>query len=697
MTSWRRLTAPTTSSSAVLRACLRATPTTRERRPRLSISARSRTALRERYAEEKARLGGSVTNWRSVINAPERMIIVDPPKDPDLRSTSRQYVALSAPLAGILLGIVLVILAEVFDKTIRYTDQMSFAGVPFLGSMPLLKEGEAAARLAFSAALRLPDRPMIWKPGNPRTNVNATNKFAARLRQPFWRAHCWRASPLWPFSGLPRCLASASPSCRAPRWTSHCRRQHSTQLTLQREAISRQRSSWPSQETRSCWKPARPSLVPSPCLLRQRVGWVTIRSGGPLPAEGARATSADSRGMATIMAPGRNAPALQWAPGSQNYRVIGLNITAAPSVTQMVSLVNVGDGKAAQNSEASEPRNIVIDRCYIHGSDKLDLKRGVALNSGSSAVINSTISEIHSTMFDSQAIAGWNGTGPYLIWNNTLEAAGENVMFGGADPSIPNLIPSDITIQNNRFFKPLNWQGKFLVKNLFELKLGDRVLVQNNTFENNWVSGQNGFAILMASVDQDGAAPWSRVTNVTFRQNVVVNSPNGINIASANSANATPAYNFDIDNNLLYNIGTDAGGTLFQVLGYHGSGLSNLSITNNTAILQTTTPTSGSAIMFDGLATTGFIFKNNIVSNAAYGISGSGYGTGNAAIAHYAPGGSVSGNVLIGGSSNAYTSYPGNFFPSTVSFVNPSTGNYDIAGTNPYGAAGRRAKAGRAN
>ena len=141
-------------------------------------------------------------------------------------------------------------------------------------------------------------------------------------------------------------------------------------------------------------------------------GWVTIRSEGPLPREGARATSADLRGMATIRAPGRNAPALQTAPGAHNYRIIGLNITAAPSVTQMASLVNVGDGSAAQNSAMSEPLNIIIDRCYIHGSDKLDLKRGVALNSGSSAIINSYISDIHSAGQDSQAIASWNGSGP---------------------------------------------------------------------------------------------------------------------------------------------------------------------------------------------------------------------------------------------------------------------------------------------
>ena len=36
------------------------------------------------------------------------------------------------------------------------------------------------------------------------------------------------------------------------------------------------------------------------------------------------------------------------------------------------------------------------------------------------------------------------GTGPYNIINNHLEGASENVMFGGADPDISNLVPADI-------------------------------------------------------------------------------------------------------------------------------------------------------------------------------------------------------------------------------------------------------------
>ena len=120
----------------------------------------------------------------------------------------------------------------------------------------------------------------------------------------------------------------------------------------------------------------------------------------------------------------------------------------------------MGSGGSDQNTVAEEPTNIILDRDYIHGSATLDIQRAISLQSASTAIINSYISDIHSAGQDSQAIAGWNGSGPYLIQNNFLEASGENVMFGGADPSIPNLIPSDITIQNNYLLQAsiLEWR-----------------------------------------------------------------------------------------------------------------------------------------------------------------------------------------------------------------------------------------------
>ena len=66
-----------------------------------------------------------------------------------------------------------------------------------------------------------------------------------------------------------------------------------------------------------------------------------------------------------------------------------------------------------------------------------------------------------------------------------LEGAGENFMLGGADPAIPNLVPSDIEFRRNHCFKPLTWRigdpsyagTRWSVKNLFELKNAQRALV----------------------------------------------------------------------------------------------------------------------------------------------------------------------------------------------------------------------------
>ncbi|HVF49591.1 MAG TPA: hypothetical protein VNA19_05870, partial [Pyrinomonadaceae bacterium] len=97
---------------------------------------------------------------------------------------------------------------------------------------------------------------------------------------------------------------------------------------------------------------------------------------------------------------------------------------------------------------------LVFDRCYIHAFPTQDLRRGIMLNSAHTEIINCHISDFKAKGVDAQAIAGWNGPGPYKIVNNHLEGSGENVMFGGSDPSIPNLVPSDIEVRRNYMTKP---------------------------------------------------------------------------------------------------------------------------------------------------------------------------------------------------------------------------------------------------
>ena len=418
-------------------------------------------------------------------------------------------------------------------------------------------------------------------------------------------------------------------------------------------------------------------------------GWITIRSDGPLPPPGTRVTADDAGAMATILASGSNVAALSTMPGAHHYHIIGVEFSAAPGVNQMTSLINLGSGNPDQDTLAEQPHHIILDRVYVHGTETLDLRRGIALNSAETAIVDSYISEIHSTA-DSQAIAGWNGTGPYLIQNNYLEAAGENIMFGGADPQIPNALPGDIVIRGNDFFKPLDWQGVWLVKNLLELKIGLRVLIEDNNFENNWVDGQSGFAIVFKSTNQNGSAPWSQTADVTFRNNVVQNSASGLNIAgSPETHDAVTAARFLISNNLFTEIGNFAGtqdGRMFQLLG-----ATDVIIENNTAIHNIS---AGTTITFDGDPTLRLVFQDNIVTHGQYGIMGSGASEGAATLDAYAPDAAISGNVFIGASAGRYGgTYADNYFPATLSdvgFIDPTNGNYQLNSDSRFRTAGAK-------
>ena len=110
------------------------------------------------------------------------------------------------------------------------------------------------------------------------------------------------------------------------------------------------------------------------------------------------------------------------------------------------------------DTTAAAPHDIVIDRVYAHGDFYKGMKRGISLNSERTDILNSYISDIKAVNADSQAIAGYNGKGPFRIINNYLEGAGENVIFGGSDPAVTNLVPSDIEVRGNHLFKPLSWR-----------------------------------------------------------------------------------------------------------------------------------------------------------------------------------------------------------------------------------------------
>ncbi|MBA3248440.1 MAG: right-handed parallel beta-helix repeat-containing protein, partial [Pyrinomonadaceae bacterium] len=259
--------------------------------------------------------------------------------------------------------------------------------------------------------------------------------------------------------------------------------------------------------------------------------YITITSSraAELPAAGERITPAHAQLLPKLVTPGRGDVALKTAPGAHHYRLIGIEVGLATEDALAYDLIQLGDGGWAQYTDAAVPHHLVIDRCYIHGNPTMDLKRGIALNSAHTEILNSYISDVHVKGQEAQAVAGWNGPGPFKIINNYLEGAGTNLFFGGSTGGLPNLVPADIEIRRNHLRKPMEWRGRWTVKNLFELKNARRVVVSGNVFENNWVDAQSGQAILFTPRPND-SGPAAVVEDVEFTNNVIRNVAGGFSI-----------------------------------------------------------------------------------------------------------------------------------------------------------------------
>lgn len=415
-------------------------------------------------------------------------------------------------------------------------------------------------------------------------------------------------------------------------------------------------------------------------------GWIVVTaapSSPGLPPEGQRVTPSNAGAMPKLVA--RGGPVIEAGRGVHHVRFVGLEI--APEDGAFLNPV-VQLGKNDTQLETL-PHHIVFDRCYLHGDAKQGSRRGIAMNSRDTAVVDSYLSDFKEVGADSQAIASWNGAGPFRITNSYLEAAGENIMFGGGDPTIRDLVPSDVEIRRNELVKPLRWKigdpsfegTEWAVKNLFELKNARRVVIEGNLFEYNWPHAQNGFAILFTVRNQDGRAPWSTVEDVVFENNVVRHVASGVNILGHDDNHPSERLRrLAIRNNLFLDVGGSWGnGRLFQLL----DGTGDIVIEHNTAL-----QTGGMLFGGDSAAHTGFVFENNIAFDNRSGISGSGSAVGMPALNRYFPASIVRRNVIVGGSAPHYP--PDNFFPAAieeVGFAGYREGRFHLASRSPYARA----------
>jgi len=466
--------------------------------------------------------------------------------------------------------------------------------------------------------------------------------------------------------------------------------------------------------------------------------WIIIRTSAAdsvLPPEGTRITpcfagvaslpgrpsfgcSSTKNVMAKIVYAGFGSQPLQLASGVNYIRFLGLEITRTSPGNVIYDLVSLQKGSPGDH--------LIFDRVWIHGTAQDETTRGLALGGSTYvAVVDSFFSDFHCVAIsgacgDSQAINGGLGDlpmGPYKIVDNYLEAAGENLMFGGGPAT---QTPQDIEIRLNYFFKPLIWMrgrpgyvggtsgNPFIVKNHLEFKNAVRVLFEGNVLQNAWGGfSQIGYSILLTPKNQNGHCAVCVVHDITIRYSTISHVGGGIVMGNGKSdSGALPlgAWNESIHDLVIDDVNATAyngGGYFFEeVNGNPLSALHDVAINHVTAV-----GTDVSAMLVSGNDLTNppmshFSWTNNIFASGIGVISTGAGGSENCAFHAGGPGGILAScynpyafrhNALIAATGKWPT---GNYAPATIGAVqfvnynNGSGGNYQLQSKSPYRNAG---------
>jgi hypothetical protein len=339
--------------------------------------------------------------------------------------------------------------------------------------------------------------------------------------------------------------------------------------------------------------------------------------------------------------------------GAHHWRLIGLDIGVGGATARSYGIVGLGsDAGQGQRARAQAAHHLILDRVYVHGRPDLPLRRCIALNSATTAIIDSWVSDCHDEGADAQAIGGWNGPGPFLIENNELQASTEIIMFGGSDAAAAELSPADIVIRRNHLFKPIAWKGgRWLIKTLFELKNAKRVLLEGNVAEGNWPQAWDGTGFTIKSVNQDGSAPWSGTTDVTIRLNIVRHTGGGMNLHSdpERSKRSVPVARVAITDNMMLGLDSDeypGSGKAF----YFGGHIDDLRVEHNTVTWAGRRGASDRAIEYEGDPPEPFArttITNNLFATAGgVGLLGQRLGYPGPVWAAWGRGGTFAGNVF---------------------------------------------------
>lgn len=152
---------------------------------------------------------------------------------------------------------------------------------------------------------------------------------------------------------------------------------------------------------------------------------------------------------------------LNISDGASGLYVWGLNFDVKASAGNFDQLTFISCGSGSATTVAGLSSNIHFDQILIQGSDSpiSDTKHGINVACNQFALTNSWAWHIHQPGFDTQVAFIGNETGPGILDNNYFWAAGEHIIFGGVNISLPpGNEPSDWTVARNDYELPLTYR-----------------------------------------------------------------------------------------------------------------------------------------------------------------------------------------------------------------------------------------------
>jgi hypothetical protein len=485
--------------------------------------------------------------------------------------------------------------------------------------------------------------------------------------------------------------------------------------------------------------------------------WIRIQSGAAsgLPVGGVRISpcsaglvSLPGRPAYTCLVPQQSMAKISALPSFDITAASGANYYRIGPGIELTRPDTAGHSKGLVVLAGSD--HIIFDRVWVHGTElAAETKNGISFTGATNvAVINSYLNNFKciagtgGSCTDAHAFGGGDDPaglpeGIWKIYDNYIEASGENILFGGALNGTTT--PSDIEIRLNHLYKVPAWNLKdpgyvqpypgfkgYIVKNLFELKNAQRALIEGNRMEYSWGGySQDGAAILLTP-----RGAWAHTNDITIRYNYLSHVGTGFELTAERSCTASTINPLECKNgsgfvkdsggsarmSLHDNLVDDVNAVYF--LG-HGSmaeiasrfqynlPLNNVVLDHNTFI---TDGVEGSILTFGAVPTNPqphmgpFTFTNNIVRAGKYnGIWSTGKPSICAVDMYPIPTFSncfsqsnVSGNLIVGWASvRPAGPWPtSNQTPAsyTTIFVNPllSGGNYHVLA--PYQNAGTDGK-----